>query len=106
VGRVADAMLGNAALKDLPKKARCQMRGRRPYQEPPRDQQAAGVPADRLPAHVRCCAGRGWVPLGVATYLLRIGAPAATLEVADDVMEWGEAPLLRRLQPPLLRAAT
>jgi putative transposase len=51
---LAEAMLDNAALKDLLTKKwwrRRQTRGRSAPQKPPRDERAAGVPADRLSAH-------------------------------------------------------
>ena len=50
---LAEAHLDNAALKDLLTKngdARCQARGRRSSGSA-RDERAAGVPGDRLPAH-------------------------------------------------------
>lgn len=51
---LADATLDNAALKDLLTKngdARCQARGGRSPQRHSRDERAAGVPGNRLPAH-------------------------------------------------------
>ena len=51
---LAEAHLDNAALKDLLTKngdARCRARGGRSPQRHSRDERAAGVPGDRLPAH-------------------------------------------------------
>src|SRR4029079_12570881 len=50
---LADAMLDNAALKDCYQKngdARCEARGGRASQDESRDERAAGVSGDRLPA--------------------------------------------------------
>jgi hypothetical protein len=51
---LADAVLDNAALKDLLTKigdVRCQARGRGSLKERPWEERAADVPGDRLPAH-------------------------------------------------------